>query len=283
MHILTFDVEEWFHILDNYSTKTEDKWSKYEVRIHKNMDRIFTLLQENNVKATFFCLGWIARKYPEVIKKIDALGYDIGSHSDMHQLAYEQNRKEYKADLETSIKSIEDITGKKVISYRAPGFSVTEQNIWVFEELVKHGIEIDCSIFPAKRAHGGFPSFGISEPCLIKTKGLQIKEFPLNLFNVLSKEVVLSGGGYFRFFPYKLIKNRFDEAKYVMTYFHPRDFDPDQPIISSLGAFRKFRSYFGLSHCYAKLDAILKHNSFICLQSANEAIDWENVSVKFCE
>src|SRR5690606_8478481 len=193
MHILTFDVEEWFHILDNYSTKTEDKWSKYETRIHDNIDRIFMLLQENNVKATFLCLGWTARRYPELIKTTDSWGHDIGSHSDMHQLAYEQTRKEFAADLETSVKTIEDITGKKVISYRAPGFSVTEQNTWVFEELVKQGIEIDCSIFPANRAHGGFPSFGISKPCIIKTPNSQIKEFPLNLFEVLHKPVVLSG------------------------------------------------------------------------------------------
>ena len=143
MNILTFDVEDWFHILDNESTKNEKQWSQLESRIHQNMDKIFALLEKHDQKATFFTLGWVARKYPEIIRKIDGLGHDIANHSDMHQLAYEFNREEFRQDLECSIKSIEDVVGKKVKAYRAPGFSVMHQNKWVFDELIKNGIEMD--------------------------------------------------------------------------------------------------------------------------------------------
>ena len=137
MKILTFDIEEWFHILDNDSTKTVKEWSNYEIRIHSNMDRIFDFLAQSNQKATFFVVGWIAEKYPGVVKRIDEYGYEIGSHTHMHQLMYEQKRKEVQEDLQRSINIIESITGKKVNMFRAPGFSITENNKWVFDILAE--------------------------------------------------------------------------------------------------------------------------------------------------
>ena len=106
MKILTFDIEEWFHILDNTSTKNELQWNNYEERIHKNMDKIFNLLQKHNLKATFFVVGWIAKKYPSIIKKIDRLGYEIGSHTHMHQLMYNQTKTEVEKDLKKSIETM---------------------------------------------------------------------------------------------------------------------------------------------------------------------------------
>ena len=127
MKILTFDIEEWFHILDNKSTKTETNWNRYEERINQNMDKIFQFLKINNLKATFFVVGWIAEKYPQIVKKIDSLNFEIGSHTYYHQLMYEQSRKEISEDLIKSIDIIEQITGKKVQYFRAPGFSITEK------------------------------------------------------------------------------------------------------------------------------------------------------------
>jgi len=122
MNILTFDIEEWFHILDNKSTKTEIEWSNYESRIHQNMDTIYEILDSTNKTASFFVVGWMAEKYPEVIRKISEKGFEIGSHTHLHQLAYEQDRSTFFKDVEKSIKTIEDCTGKKVNAFRAPGF-----------------------------------------------------------------------------------------------------------------------------------------------------------------
>lgn len=279
MKILSFDIEEWFHLLDNTSTKTEADWAKYPSRIDENMERIFNLLAENNQKATFFCLGWVARKYPHIIKKIADLGFEIASHSDLHQLAYEQNIDTYRADLQASIKSIEDITSKKVRAYRAPGFSIKQENKWVFETLIECGIEIDCSVFPAERSHGGFAEFGHAEPCWIETNGMKLKEFPINLYNGLGLPLIFSGGGYFRLLPYFALNNLTKNADYVMTYFHPRDFDAKQPIIKELSILRKFKSYYGLKNCLPKLDKLIQHHSFIDLQTADKQVDWDTAKV----
>jgi len=277
MNILTFDVEDWFHVLDNPETKDEKQWIELESRIHQNMDKIFSLLEKNNQKATFFTIGWIARKYPELLQKIDSLGHEIASHSDMHQLVYEFNPKEFREDLERSVKSIEDVVGKKVRAYRAPGFSVMHQNKWVFEELINNGIEIDCSVFPAKRAHGGFEEFGYAEPAYIEVAGAKIKEFPINLYPVMGKNIIFSGGGYFRLMPYTLMKHCMNNSKYVMTYLHPRDFDSEQPMIDGLSRFRRFKSYVGLKGAANKLDHLLKDFTFMDLSEADESLDWSKV------
>jgi len=277
MNILTFDIEEWFHILDNDSTKTEKEWANYEYRLDVNMDRIFELLDRKNQKATFFCLGWVAREFPHILKKIDAMGFEIATHSDKHQLAYEQTQNEFRQDLELSIKSIEDSIGKKVISYRAPGFSIMEENKWVFEELINQGIEIDCSIFPAKRSHGGFESYGSAKPSILEINNKQLKEFPINLFNIMDQNMIFSGGGYFRLLPYPLIKYMMNKSDYVMTYFHPRDFDANQPMINELSIFRKFKSYYGLNTSFSKLEKLITDFEFIDLREANSRIQWENI------
>ena len=277
MNILTFDIEEWFHILDNQSTKKEKNWNNYDYRLDANMERIFELLESNDQKATFFCLGWVARKFPHIIKKINSSNFEIGSHSDMHQLAYEQNKYEFKEDLKRSINSIQDITGKKVKIYRAPGFSIKDKNKWVLEELLNQGIEIDCSVFPAKRAHGGLPRYRYSSPSIININGRLIKEFPINVFRVFTTPFIFSGGGYFRLFPYPVIKYMMNKSDYVMTYFHPRDFDYNQPIIKELSPYRRFKSYYGLNNAFLKLERLITDFKFIDLKEAEEKVNWNSV------
>ena len=279
MKILTFDIEEWFHILDHNSTQTDKQWNNYESRIHQNMSRIFQQLKKNDVKATFFCVGWIAEKYPEIIKEITTQGYEIGSHTRMHQLVYTQSPKDFKIDVEHSVKTLQDLSGEKIKSFRAPGFSITEQNKWAFEILANLGIEVDCSVFPAARAHGGFPSYKEPKPSIIKYQGISLKEMPINYSTVLGKPIIFSGGGYFRLFPYSLIKKWTSESDYVMTYFHPRDFDVEQPIIEDLSHIRKFKSYVGLKGAEKKLDNWLRDFEFIDVQTADGDIDWKEVPV----
>ncbi len=279
MKILTFDIEEWFHILDNGSTKTEKEWATFPSRIEQNVARILDLLERKNQPATFFCLGWVARKYPGIVRKVADKGHEIGCHSDMHQLVYELTPGQFKADLRDAIRAIEDAAGKKIISYRAPGFSVTASSPWFFEALAEQGIEIDSSIFPAPRAHGGYPDFGTTRPALVRTPGGNIKELPINTKTVFGKPIIFSGGGYFRILPLPLLRRWIRNADYVMTYFHPRDFDPGQPVIKDLTMIRKFKSYVGLSSALAKLDVILDECRYTDLQTAVASIDWDNAKV----
>ena len=278
MNILTFDIEEWFHILDNDSTRTINEWKNYESRIHGNMERIFNFLDTIKVKATFFCLGWIAETYPQVVKDIIARRYEIGTHTTMHQLIYEQNPKEFAQDLEHSVKTLEDITGQKIKYFRAPGFSIRIDNRWVFDILVSQGIEIDSSIFPVHRgAHGGFPSYNAIEPSILQYNGLRLKEFPISYTTILGKPVIYSGGGYFRLFPYSFIKQWTKKSAYVMTYFHPRDFDATQPKIPSLSFIRTFKSYVGLATSFNKLKKLLNDFHFVDIAEADRLINWEKV------
>lgn len=275
MKILTFDIEDWFHILDNPHTKGPSEWSKFESRLEPNMDIIFSILSDNNLKATFFVVGWIAKKYPEQIKRIVDAGHEIGTHTHLHQLVYEQTPKEFEEDLKKSIGTLEDISGKKVKYFRAPGFSITAENPWAFEILLNNGIEIDSSVFPASRSHGGFQQFKATKPSIIDYKGMQIKEFPINTHRVFGRDIIFSGGGYFRLLPYQNIKKFTERSNYVMTYFHPRDFDPNQPMVPGLNSIRKFKSYYGLKNTEYKLRNWLKDFDFIDMNQANKLIDWE--------
>lgn len=279
MNILTFDIEEWFHILDNDSTRTEKEWANFESRIHRNMETIYGILDDTKVKASFFVVGWIAKQYPEIVREMADKGYEIGSHTHLHQLVYEQDRKTFFNDVEKSIKVIEDCTGKKVNSFRAPGFSITEKNKWAFEVLYELGITIDSSVFPAGRSHGGLPTYKTATPSLLKYNGAALKEFPINTHAILGKPMIFSGGGYFRLFPYELIKAWTKKSKYTMTYFHPRDFDYGQPIIEGLSSTRRFKSYVGLKSCKPKLKKWLNDFDFIDLRKAVDQIDWNTATM----
>ena len=275
MNILTFDIEEWFHLLDHPSTRSEKQWAKFESRIEENLDRILLMLSDNDAKATFFCLGWIAENYPKIIKKIADSGYEIACQSSRHQLAYDQSKSEFRKDLIKAKRDIEDASGVDVKCYRIPGFSLIDDNLWALEILSEEGFAVDCSVFPAARGHGGLPSFKNEGPTLIElSNSKSLKELPLNTISFLGNRLVFSGGGYFRLFPYPILKNFFQKSDYVMTYFHPRDFDPDQPVIRDLSPFRKFKSYYGLNNAENKLRRLMKDFDFIDVKTAVKKIDW---------
>jgi len=279
MKILTFDIEEWFHILDNNKTRTISDWNNFDSRIRIGMNLIYDILKKTEKSATFFVVGWMAEKYPEIIRGISDRGYEIASHTHLHQLAYEQDRKTFYNDVEKSIKTLEDCTGKKVTSFRAPGFSITENNKWAFEVLYELGITKDSSVFPAGRAHGGLPSYNTAIPSIIDYNGIKLKEFPINTQTILGKPFIFSGGGYFRLLPYKIIEKWTLQSNYVMTYFHPRDFDNEQPIVPGLSLPRRFKSYVGIKNCKPKLERWLNDFDFIDLNQADQLINWSHVPV----
>lgn len=160
-YILTFDIEEWFHILDIDSLEEKKDWNRFEQRVYENTQRILDLLKENNIKASFFVLGWIAKNYPDLVQKISDQGHEVGTHSFNHLLIYKYSPKEFEKDLKDSVNSIQKIINKKVRLFRAPGFSIKKDNLWAFEILAKENISIDSSVFPAARSHGGISDISI--------------------------------------------------------------------------------------------------------------------------
>ncbi|MEL6828570.1 MAG: polysaccharide deacetylase family protein [Pseudomonadota bacterium] len=274
--ILTFDIEDWFHILDNDETGSADQWENFECRVERNCDTILALLSERSQDATFFILGWVARKFPQLVRRISDQGYEVGTHSDMHQLVYSQSWDEFTEDLRVSVSCLQDVTGKQVRAYRAPGFSVIGELQRFHDELIANGIEVDCSLFPARRAHGGISSFPYRNPCLLTGEAGLIKEFPMSTFPIWNQQIVFSGGGYFRLIPYQAIRLLTTRSDYIMSYFHPRDFDPSQPIVPGLSLMRRFKSYVGLGHALHKLGRWMDDFPMTSVAAAEAEIDWES-------
>ena len=275
MNILTFDIEDWFNILDHREVADPASWTNYPSRVVENTQRILDVLDVREQKATFFCLGWVAERHPDLIRAILSRGHELGSHSYSHQLAYNQRRKDFQEDLLRSISILEDISGQKIDAYRAPGFSVTQENPWVFDVLIEVGVEYDCSVFPAQRAHGGFQGVPAT-PFILERDGGEINAFPMNTYRLLGRDLVFSGGGYFRLLNYQLIRKMMLRSDYVMTYFHPRDFDANQPMIPGLGAMRRMKSYVGLKGAMHKLERLIDEFDFLDLASADKLLDSEN-------
>ena len=278
MNILTFDLEEWFHLLDFDATRGEEQWGSFEVRIYENTERILRLLEESGAKATFFVIGWITKTYPDLVKRISEK-YEIGSHTDSHELVNVMGPERFREDLTASIARLEDITGKKVEAFRAPGFSIGKNEAWAFETLVEEGIKYDCSIFPAPASHGGWPGFPVNAPAVIDTSAGSIIEFPMSTRRIAGRDIVFSGGGYFRLFPYPLLKKWSREAgDYLISYIHPRDLDAGQRVLDGLSLIRRFKSYYGLKGAEAKLRRFLADFDFISVGDAAAIMDTKNLT-----
>lgn len=290
MNILTFDIEEWY-IEKEFGGNRDEKYAEYD----SYLDNILSLLNETGKKATFFCVGKMAIDFPQVIRKIAAEGHEIGCHSNVHTWLNKMSKIQALEDTHAAVDSLEQLIGKKVLSYRAPAFSIGESNKWAFEVLAECGIECDASIFPASRDFGGFSSFGYKEPVLLSHNGVNIKEFPICTTSLLGKELAYSGGGYFRFFPLWFVKKEIRKTPYTMCYFHIGDLLPETSGLMTRDAYeeyfkesgtlinrykRYFKSNFGKKKAWNKLEKLIKTCDFDNLEEVDKSIDWNNCPVK---
>lgn len=272
INALSIDVEDWFHLCAIPSLKPPEKWHEYESRVEINTKKILDILEEFDTKATFFVLGWVAEHHPEVVEEIALRGHEIGTHGYYHSLVYEQIPEEFENELIKSINVIEDISGKKVLGYRASSFSIKKSTEWAFDIMAKCGIKYDSSIFPAIRGQGGITSGEYSRKDIyeIETKHGTILEFPLSVISFFGKNLPVGGGGYFRTFPWYFtkweIKRINKEGRSFISYSHPRDFDPDQPILD-IPIYRKLKSYTGLKTSENKLRNMLKEFEFTSIEN----------------
>lgn len=284
MNILTFDIEEWY-LEKAYFGAKKSKYAEYD----NLLDEILNKLEEVKLKGTFFCVGKLATDFPEVVRKIDAAGHEIGCHSNTHQWLDKMSFEQAFEDTHAAVDSLQQCIGKKVKSYRAPAFSIGSANKWAFEVLAANGITRDASVFPVSRDFGGFPEFTKIEPTLVKYNGIEIHEFPIATANVFGKEIAYSGGGYFRFFPYRFIEKEMKRATYSMTYFHLGDLNP---VVTGVMSKANYEKYFGEKGTmkarylrYLKFNVGVKGNkgklfklfdrmTFVNISKANSFIDW---------
>lgn len=265
LNILSVDVEDWFHLLDVEGTPSVNSWSQLEFRVERNFETLLEQFAEHKATATCFFLGWIAERFPHLVRKACEAGHEIASHGYSHQLVYTQSREEFRTDVERSRLLLEDLSGTAVAGFRAPGFSITADTPWALEELVRAGYRYDSSLFPATREHGGLAG-GERAPHFIETEMGTLIEFPISVANLMGKDICFFGGGYLRFFPIPVIRrmasqvNR--EGRPVVYYVHPREIDPDHPRLP-MSRFRHFKSYVNLSTTKRKLDTLLREQSLV--------------------
>ena len=280
VNVLSFDLEDWFHILDIPEAKGIDRWSEYEPKIENITDELLNILQMKNTKATFFVLGWIAEKYPNLIKIIHDYGHEIGCHGYAHQLITTLNQKEFSKDLLKARDIIGSVTGRPPLSYRGPGFSITVNNEWALGTIAECGFKYDSTIYPGKHGHGGHQNFS-SDPVTIKFENSDktLKEFPVSVTKVFGKQMCFSGGGYLRLLPYFIIKKKFmhfnTQNNPVMVYLHPRDFDPDTPRLK-MPFYRTLKCYINLKSTQKKFDRLLEDFDFTTLESFCKSNNWDN-------
>ncbi|MBR5653172.1 MAG: polysaccharide deacetylase family protein [Prevotella sp.] len=287
MKIISFDIEEWY-ISKVTHGESKEIFQKYD----EMLENILIALDENGCKATFFCVGKMAEEFPEVIKKIAAKGHEIGCHSNTHTWLNKMTEKECREDTRTAIDSLEQCIGRKVKSYRAPAFSIGENNTWAFEVLAECGIERDSSVYPATRDFGGFPDFGAKGPAIVKRNGVEIKEFPIAMTSLLGRDMAYSGGGYFRFFPLWFIRQQMRKTDYSICYLHIEDLlvEQNKPMsreeyeeyFKEPGTFlarhkRHIKANLGKKGAWPKLRKLLTSKDYVNLEQADNIVDWEKV------
>lgn len=262
-HALSFDIEDWFHIVDIPELEDISTWDKRVTLAEEKTDLILSILEDVGVKATFFVLGWVANKYPNISKKIVSAGHELGTHSYWHRRVYELRPEIFLKDLKKSISVLEDQSGRKVKGFRAPSFSIIPGTEWAFDVIIEAGLSYDASLFPSKRGHGGYPCK--QEIHTIKTKSGDLVELPMSIGKVLNQNLPFSGGGYMRLLPYWYIQSQIKSFEKKNTpavvYLHPRDFAPECPRVS-MPVHRRFKSYVGLSTTEKKLRRLLRDFQF---------------------
>ena len=263
------ELEDWFHILDSDQVPGAEEWSRLPLRAERGIDRLLELLDETNVKGTFFCLGWMAEQMPHVVRRCQEAGHEIGSHGYGHVLAYRVGRRGFRDDIVRSKRILEDLTGEEVVGFRSPGFSVKEDNRWVFDVVTEAGYRYDASVFPAPHGHGGLCRADPG-PHVVETESGPLVEIPMSTVPLLGRRMCLFGGGYLRLAPLWLIRwgvrHLHEAGRPLIVYIHPREVDPDHPRLP-LPLKRRFKCYVNLRSTMAKLRWLCKHHEFMTMKA----------------
>lgn len=266
LNALTIDVEDYYHVSAFEGAVHRDCWDQYASRVVPNTQRVLEVLAKHGVTATFFVLGWVAERYPQLIREIDVAGHEIGSHGYWHRLIYNQSADEFREDLRQSRGALEEVTGRAVTAYRAPSFSITRESQWALEILVEEGFLVDSSVFPVYHDRYGIPG---AEPRIhpISTPAGTLWEFPPAVVKFAGLTLPIGGGGYLRLYPLWLtcrglarINRR--EGSPFLVYMHPWEVDPGQPRLGVGSAVSRFRHYVNLSRTERKLEGLLSRFRF---------------------
>lgn len=269
-HLFTADVEEYFQVNALEPFVRQSAWDSYASRIDVGVDALLELLASHQALGTFFVLGWIADRHPDVVRRIAAGGHEVASHGFAHRRVTSLTPNDFRRDVRHAKLVLEDISGQSVVGYRAPSFSIVPGHEWAFDVLVEEGYEYDSSIFPIRRpgyGYAGAPNF----PYVIERPGGSLQEFPLTTLRVGNVRIPAAGGGYLRHFPYSVIERAFAqyeaEGQPGVFYVHPWELDPQQPRLA-VPMLTRLRHYGGLSRTLPRMRQLLSTFRFTSIETA---------------
>ena len=269
---LTIDVEDYFQVSAFEDIINPSDWDFMEQRVVRNTEKVLTLLADHQTKATFFIVGWVAERYPQLVKNIHNQGHSIGAHSYWHRKIYDLTPEEFRADTRQVKTLLESIIGEPVLGYRAPSYSITKKSLWALDILKELGFAYDSSIFPVYHDTYGIPG----APRFAYRHPNGICEYPISTTLLLGRTIPVSGGGYFRLFPYWFTRyalqtiNR-KEGKPFVFYLHPWEIDPEQPRMQHAKPLSRFRHYNQLQATAIRLRRLLVDFSFKPLPTSSVA------------
>lgn len=263
---LTVDVEDYFHVAALASNVHRDSWASRESRVVGNTYKLLGIFDQFGVRATFFVLGWVAEQHPQLVREISARGHEVACHGYSHRLVYEQSPQEFYDETRLAKNLLEDIIGSAVHGYRAASYSIVRESLWALDIIAELGFVYDSSIFPVRHDRYGIPD-AVRVPHRLSTpKNNSIVEWPLSTANLFGYRLPVSGGGYFRLFPYWLTHwglasiNRNEQQPFIF-YLHPWEIDAEQPRIRASWLSR-FRHYNNLEKCEGRLRRLLQDFQF---------------------
>jgi polysaccharide deacetylase family protein (PEP-CTERM system associated) len=257
---LTIDVEDYFHVSAFASHVAREDWDRLPCRVERNVDAILAMLAERGTRATYFMLGWVAERYPALVRRIVDEGHELASHGYAHRRATEQNREEFREDVTRAKRLLEDLSGVSVQGYRAPSFSIGERNLWALACLREAGYRYSSSIYPVRHDHYGMPD--APRFAFRPEAGRGLLELPVTTVRYFNQNLPAGGGGYFRLLPYRVSRawlrrvNQVD-GKPCIFYFHPWEIDPQQPRFREASPLARFRHYLNLERTEARLRRLL--------------------------
>jgi len=259
VNALTIDVEDYFQVSAFAPYVARTSWEEQPCRIEQNIDRILEFLAEAGVHATFFTLGWIAERHPQMVQRIVSGGHELASHGYAHERASALAPDAFFADVALAKAVLEDIAGAGIQGYRAPSFSIGEKNLWAYDCLAKAGYRYSSSVYPIRHDHYGSPN----RSRFAHLANTHVLEVPIATARLFSTNIPAGGGGYFRLMPYALSRwlirrvNSCDEESAIF-YFHPWEIDPEQPRVKGLDPKSRFRHYVNLERTAGRLRLLLK-------------------------
>jgi polysaccharide deacetylase family protein (PEP-CTERM system associated) len=267
----TVDVEDYFQVEGFAGTIQRSSWEGFSTRVGASTGTLLEMLARYKVRATFFVLGWVARKHPEIVRSIVASGHEVASHGMSHRLIYTQTPEDFRQETRDSKALLEDLAQKPVLGYRAATYSITRRSLWALDILCEVGFRYDSSIFPMRHDRYGIPDAEPKPHVLTTPGGGQLVEFPISVLRYAGAKVPVAGGGYFRLFPYRftrwaLRKLNAQQQEFVF-YVHPWEVDPEKPRVEGAGTLSRFRHYLNLDRCAERLSRLLGDFEFDTMHS----------------